>query len=265
MKLAASNIGWEAEQDNIVYSMLAKHGFTGLEIAPTRIFPEKPYEKLVMAKEWAKRVYEMYGLQICSMQSIWFGRNERLFGSESERDELLEYTKRAVDFARIIGCHNLVFGCPRNRIVPDGVNDDIAVDFFRMLGEYAINNDTVIGMEANPTIYNTNYINTTKQALELIEQVNSKGFCLNLDVGTMLQNRENIDELDDKGRWINHVHISEPGLKAIQHRKVHKELKVKLFREKYKGFISIEMARRDDLACLESSIRYVKELFENDI
>ena len=45
-------------------------------------------------------------------------------------------------------------------------------------------------MEANPAIYNTNYINTTQEALDLIREVGSDGFRLNLDVGTMLENGE---------------------------------------------------------------------------
>ena len=46
MKLSISNIGWTVEQDSQVYELMKKYGFTGLEIAPTRIFPEAPYEKL---------------------------------------------------------------------------------------------------------------------------------------------------------------------------------------------------------------------------
>lgn len=54
-----------------------------------------------------------------SMQSIWYGRTEKLFGTEEERNLLLDYTKSAVDFAAAIGCKNLVFGCPKNRCIPE--------------------------------------------------------------------------------------------------------------------------------------------------
>ena len=49
MKLSISNIAWSADQDEKVYGMMQQLGFTGLEIAPTRIFPEKPYEDLTKA------------------------------------------------------------------------------------------------------------------------------------------------------------------------------------------------------------------------
>ena len=79
-------------------------------------------------------------------------------------------------------------------------------------------------MAANPTIYNTNYINTTQEALDLIGEVNSAGFRLNLDVGTMIQNSESAEILRGEVNLINHIHISEPFLKPIQERKIHSEI-----------------------------------------
>ena len=224
MKLSISNIAWTLENDKNVYSMMKQYGFEGLEIAPTRIFPEKPYDKNDEAKQWAEDIYNGYGLSVSSMQSIWYGVQEKVFGTDEERKILLDYTKKAIDFAVSIKCNNLVFGGPRNRNIPEGVNEDVAISFFKELGDYAYNAGTVIGMEANPTIYNTNYINTTKSALELIEKVDSEGFKLNLDIGTMIQNEESVEVLKNNVGKINHVHVSEPGLKSIEVRKLHKEL-----------------------------------------
>ena len=116
-------------------------------------------------------------------------------------------------------------------------------------------------MEPNPPIYNTNYINDTKSALELIEQVDSRGFKLNLDVGTMIQNDESIDELIGYVQLINHVHISEPGLKLIERRNLHRELMKLLAEEGYQRFVSIEMGKRDDLMEIENVLKYVRNVF----
>ena len=116
MKLSISNIGWSNENDVNVYELMKKYGYSGLEIAPTRIFPEAPYDKLKEAGVWVENFKKKYGLCVSSMQSIWFGRQEKIFGSKEERQILVEYTKKAIDFASVIGCRNLVFGCPRNRI-----------------------------------------------------------------------------------------------------------------------------------------------------
>lgn len=261
MILSISNIGWDITNDIAVYKLMRQYGYSGLEIAPTRIFSKTPYEHLKDAKEWAESLRKNEGFTVPSMQSIWFGRQEKIFGTEQERQILSDYTKRAIDFAETIGCKNIVFGCPRNRYIQEDSDPSIATTFFKEIGEYAINHNTVIGMEANPPIYNTNYINDTKSALELIKQVNSKGFKLNLDVGTMIQNDECVEELVGDVHLINHVHISEPGLGIIKHRNLHKELMELLKKEGYQKFVSIEMSKREKLIEIEEIIRYVREVF----
>lgn len=262
-KLSISNIGWNVEQDVQVYELMKKYGYSGLEIAPTRIFPETPYEKKRDAAAWSKELKKGYGFSVPSIQSIWFGRKEKLFGTEDERLVLVDYTKKAVNFAVAIACKNLVFGCPRNREIPEGVDPEIGIWFFKEIGDYAYANGTVIGMEATPAIYNTNYINDTAAALELIERVNSKGFLLNLDIGTMVQNQESIARLVGKVKYINHVHISEPRLKPIEKRRLHADLRTLLKSEEYQGFVSIEMNKTDDIKMLENCMEYVRGIFDD--
>ena len=262
-KLSISNIAWSAENDNTVYSWMVKHAYSGLEIAPTRIFTESPYDSLQDAKTWSDQINKEYGFVVPSMQSIWFGRQENMFNSDEELRKLIDYTKKAIIFAQTIKCRNLVFGCPRNRNIAEGRNSDVAIDFFKEIGDYAAEHGTIIGMEANPSIYNTNYINNTASALTLIKTVDSKGFKLNLDVGTMIQNDETVNDLIDNVKYINHVHVSEPGLKAITERKLHNELYEILKSEKYDGFVSIEMGRTEDLSIIEKTMIYIKEVFSN--
>lgn len=264
MRLSISNIAWSTMNDETVYAMMHKYGFTGLEIAPTRIFPENPYGNLSQARNWAQELQNAHGLTISSMQSIWYGRLENLFGTDKEREILVEYTKKAIDFASVLGCRNLVFGCPKNRNLPDVALLNSGITFFKTIGDYALSKGTVIGMEANPPIYNTNYVNDTLTALQLVEQVGSEGFKVNLDVGTMIENKESTNILRGKMKHINHIHISEPYLKPIKHRKIHTVLRDCLIREDYVGFISIEMGMQEDMLAIESALTYVREVFLNE-
>jgi hypothetical protein len=261
MKLSISNIGWSEKDNFVVFQLMKKYKYSGLEIAPTRIFPVSPYDHLEEAAMWSKDLYQRYGFSIPSMQSIWYGRHERIFGTKEERQVLLDYTKKAIDFAHAVGCKNLVFGCPKNRVLPEDAEKITAVPFFKELGDYAYLKDTVIGLEANPSIYNTNYINDTKLALELIRQVDSEGFKLNLDTGTMIFNGESINELIGNVKYINHVHISEPYLKPIEERGLHNELKNILLSEGYRGYISIEMSTIDDLNILDKKLQYINHIY----
>lgn len=261
MKLSFSNIAWCAEDDTHIYDLLKQNGFCGVEIAPTRIFPNNPYGDLNVARRWSENTRAVYGLSVSSMQSIWYGRTEKLFGTPEEYDFLISYTKKAIDFASAIGCKNLVFGCPRNREIPNNANPEIAVRFFREVGDYAFSHSTCIGMEANPPIYNTNYITDTSSAIELIKEVGSKGFKLNLDIGTMIYNHEDVLEIEKNVNLINHVHISEPGLKPLQEREIHKSLAYVLHKNEFPGYISVEMAKIEDKRVLKRIINYVKTIF----
>ncbi len=119
----------------------------------------------------------------------------------------------------------------------------------------------MIGLEATQQIYNTNYINETAQALEIIDKVAHPGLRLNLDLGTVIANGESLDILKNRVDVIHHVHVSEPGLKVIERRKLHRELAQMLRIGGYSGFVSIEMGRVDSLATLEQTMQYVREIF----
>lgn len=262
MKLSISNIAWNPENNEKIYQLMKKYNYEGLEIAPTKVFFENPYEKLEKVEAWKKELNDKYGFKISSMQSIWYGKKERLFGTNEERKELQNYTKKAIDFAKVIECKNLVFGSPKNRNLEESENSGKAKEFFKSIGEYAFKNNTVIGMEANPVIYSTNYINDTKSALDLIKTVDSKGFLLNLDIGTVISNNENIEEILGNVGYINHVHISEPWLKIIEKREIHKKLKSILKNENYQGFVSIEMAKVEKIEEVEKVMEYIREVFK---
>ncbi len=72
MKLAISNIGCAEENDDDMYALMKGCGFTGLEIAPTRIFPENPYDDLNRAKEWSYELKQKMDLSyhLCNQSGM---------------------------------------------------------------------------------------------------------------------------------------------------------------------------------------------------
>lgn len=261
MNLSISNIAWDATQDVEMYCFLKENNIQGLEIAPTRIFQENPYENLNDAKQWATDLIYKYNLIVPSMQSIWFGKNEKIFGNADERKVLIEYTKKAILFAEAIGCKNLVFGNPRNRDTDDILgNMTIAIDFFKEIGDFAFEHKTSVSLEPNPTIYNTRFMNTTEEAVDMVCKINSKGIKVNADLGAMIYNNEDINFLTKITEFINHIHVSEPGLKLIQDRvDLHSQLLL-ITKEYYSDmFISIEMGKQS-IEDVKLSILYLKNL-----
>ena len=265
-QLSISNIGWSKENDEEIYKFISKLGFKGLEIAPTRIIEENPYDNLDRIKEYSNYIKISYGLSISSMQSIWYGKTENIFISKEDRKELVEYTKKVIDFASVVECKNLVFGCPKNRNISYDVKLDeakkIFIEFLKEIGKYAKEKNVVFSIEANPPIYNTNFINTTKEALEIVKELDMESIKVNLDLGAMIYNNEDINILVDNMKYINHIHISEPYLEKIEQREAHKKLVNLLKDSKYSKFVSIEVKNNNNLGELKDTIKYVRRLFK---
>jgi sugar phosphate isomerase/epimerase len=260
MKLSVSNIAWSAEHDQDMYLFLRRAGFQGLEIAPTRIYPDNPYRHIDEVRKFAVTLREKYELSISSMQSIWHGRSESIFGADDDREALIGYTKLAIELAGAIGCGNLVFGCPKNRNMPDNLGSlrakETALEFFAQIAEYAVANHTVIALEANPPIYGTNFINTTTEAIELCRELNAEGLKVNIDTGTMIYYNESASLVADNLDIINHIHISEPKLAPIVYRELHHAI-MSLSFDRY---VSIEMRSTDSLDQVKRAICYLSEL-----
>ncbi|MNM51974.1 Xylose isomerase-like TIM barrel [compost metagenome] len=262
MKIAASNIAWGAEDDEEVYAKMQALGFSCLEIAPTRLVPQPAYsqENIRLAVALAKQIQTRWEFPICSMQSLWFGITERIFGTPDEREFLLHYMYSALDFSAAVGCPHVVFGSPRNRVIDHPDQLSLGEVFFSACAEYAQAKGVVIGLEANPAVYGTNYLNTTMEAWELIKKINSPSLRLNLDLGTVLINHESLDILPDVISYVSHVHISEPGLAPLQPRQDHLQLAQFLRANNYQGCVSLEM-KNSGKKELFSSMEIMSDIF----
>lgn len=260
MKLCLSNIAWGAEHDAEMYTFMAQNGFSGLEIAPTRLFGERPYDDLAAASVFCETLQRDYALGVVSMQSLWFKRAERLFGDASERQALLDYTARSVDLARALGCYNLVLGSPKNRVIGDAPRE-IAIDFLRAAADYAAVNGCTIAFEPNPADYGTDFVNSTPEALALARGVARNGCSVNLDFGTIIMNGESLLLAKDDVALISHVHISEPFLAPIERRAAHGELRALLEQNGYDGHVSVEMKNTGEIVDIKRAALYLKEVF----
>ena len=259
IKLAASNIGWAVQDDERVWQKMKELGYQGLEIAPTRVFPERPYDNLPGIALFAGVMYQKYGFVIPSMQSIWYGQQGNIFEA-ADVNRLEDYTFEAFRFAQSCRCPSLVFGCPRNRNVPAGHSPEEADFFFGRLAVRAEQCNTHLALEANPPIYNTNYLNTTREAFDLVKRINHPGLTVNLDLGTMIQNGEQLRDFAGDLKYVSHIHVSEPGLAVPEKRPLHKELAMLLHAVDYRGFVSLEM-KTSDYETVSRTLTYLAEVF----
>ncbi|HBB37191.1 MAG: hypothetical protein UX02_C0002G0398 [Candidatus Moranbacteria bacterium GW2011_GWC1_45_18] len=245
-KIAISNIAWRKDEDGEVYSLMKKNGVFGLEIAPSRTW-ENPYEQDDKTINIFLELLGEKGITVVGFQSLLFGHPEfAIFQDEKTRNDTMEYLKKNIILAGKFDAKALVFGSPKNRIIGDMEKEEahnIALTFFGELGRFAFENNTCFCIEPNPKIYGGDFILTTGEAIELVKNVNHPGFKLNIDLGTITANGEDIETaLRTAIPHAGHFHISEPFLKKIDNNKdKHKKIKELLHKYGYSSALSVEM------------------------
>ena len=252
MKLAVSNIAWMPKDRLSAYQLLTEFGFSGLEIAPGLLFhdaddPFNPTEQVIIRA--LEEIHDA-GLSLVSMQSLLFGvEGAALFESVEARSRFETGIERAINLAGRVGIPNLVFGSPKQRIVPRDMSKEDAWSeaamLFRRMGDTAQAANTLLAIESNPAAYGTNFLNTLEEASSFVSEVNHPAVKVILDIGAMHMNGEfgsTPEQISSICMKLSHVHISEPNLNPApadekQAETILKALKV----AGYNRAVSIEM------------------------
>ena len=256
MKLAISNIAWPGEFDPAVADLLRQFGLNGVEVAPTKIW-NKPLEATKHEIATYRGFWESRRIRIVSLQALLFGRSDlTIFESAGTREATLDYLSGMLRLAGELGAEALVFGSPKNRQV-GGLScleiENIAVPFFRALGEIAVQSHTVLCIEPNPPEYGCDFVTNSTEAVALAMRVESSGFGVHLDSGAMTMVGEDIESaITNAFPLLRHFHVSEPNLKQIgtggtDHRRFGRALAAL----NYDRWISIEM-RPHDADCVHA-------------
>jgi sugar phosphate isomerase/epimerase len=246
LKLAISNIAWDAEEDQPVFELMREAGFDGVEIAPTKVW-DRPLEANEEEVSRYRRFWNERGIEVVALQALLFGRpGLQLFGSHETRTRTLAYLRGMMRLAEWLGARVLVFGAPKNRQV--GERDpaearEIAVDFFRRAGADARSHGVVLAIEPNPAAYACDFVTTSREGKELVEEVGDEGFGLHLDAAAMTLAGEDLTTaLGACGGTIAHFHASEPNLGLVGSGPVdHETMASGLRRTGYSGWVSVEM------------------------
>jgi sugar phosphate isomerase/epimerase len=266
MSLAMSNIAWPAHQDVMAYDLLQTKGVRGLEIAPTRIWPDLSVAHGPSAKALLSQL-KGHGLTPIGFQALLFGRPDLDIFSPTSSEQCLAYLGRVLGLAASLDARALVFGSPKNRRRGTLGNDEafeLATCFFRALGDMAVARGLFVCLEPNPKEYGCDFICTVEEGARLVREVNSPGFKLHFDTGGMALNGE--DAAAAIGQHIElavSFHVSEPFLGGFAEPKAdHARAASALRAANYTGTVSIEMKALDDnLASVAGAIDYVRRVY----
>jgi len=269
VKFAFSNIAWPAEQNDAVAKILVAAGATGVEVAPTKLWP-RPLEVSDSQIDDCRRAWADRGLMIVAAQALLFGRPElTIFESGEKRRQTREHLAGIIRVCARLGAEALVFGSPKNRSIaacaPSEVHET-AVEFFRDLGRLAQDAGTHVVLEAIPRENGADYLLSAAEAIALVRDADQPGFRLHLDTACMSLAGDPIASTFEAGRTLlRHFHVSEPGLAAIgtSGRVNHEVYAKSLAALGYPHWVSIEMRDSDPFTpdALAASLRFVREVY----
>lgn len=249
--LAVSNIAWEPAEEPDVARTLAELDVHFAEIAPTKVFDD-PTDVSARALRDYLGFWGEHGISVVAFQSLLFGRPElSIFGEPSQRRETVDRLGAFIELAGRIGAARLVFGSPRNRRRPDGIEDAAvqaqAVEVFRELGRRAEDAGVIFCIEPNPPQYGCDFVTTAAEGASLVREVAMAGFGLHLDAaGMTLAGDTPVEAIRYSSDVLCHYHVSAPELGAIEDTVVDHTSAFTALREiGYQQVVSIEMRQGD--------------------
>lgn len=268
MRLAVSNIAWAAAEQDAIAAVLPSLGVTGVEIAPTVLWPGWDGATPAAARDLRARLAGQ-GLAVPAMQSILFARPDlHVFGDAASRAALVAHVAHIAELAAALGAGVMVFGSPRNRLRGDLAPDaamDAAVPLFRRLAAACHDAGTALGIEANPAQYGGDFLLHWTEAAELVARVAHPGVVLHLDTAcTALAGDDPATAAAACAARIRHFHVSAANLAPVDATSPidHRAVAAALRSGGYAGWVSIEMRRSDTpLASVSRAIAHVRACY----
>lgn len=248
MKLAFSNIAWGPDEDEQVLGVLRANQVQGIEVAPTRLWPNWDGATPAAAAAYAGAM-DAAGFRTPSLQSLLFGRPDlQVFGTPRQQQDLITHLARVATLAAAMRAKVLVFGSPKNRdrgdLTPAHAMQH-AIRFFRQAGQVCADAGVTLAIEANPSHYHCNFVTRWQEAEELVRGCNHPGIGLHLDTAcTVLAGDDPVAAVPQVADILVHVHASEPDLGPFASpRADHLAVGNALRAANYIGWCSVEMRR----------------------
>lgn len=250
MKLSVSNIAWDTKEEHDVFELLLTNGVSGIEMAPTKIWPA--WQGAIPDKATQiRQEYQSIGFKIPALQAILFDKPDlQVFGSAGSQEGMLNHLDKVASLAKAFGAKILVFGSPKNRDLGSLSSEQAflqGIDFFRRAGDVCAKWSVKLCLEPNPSIYNCNFMTHWYEVLEMVNKVSHPSVCVHLDTACIaLEGDDVIEAIHQCADKITHFHVTEPNLgdfsaPTLEHATFGQALKDVA----YNGWLSIEMRRSD--------------------
>jgi len=235
---------WSLED---IMEYISSLGYQGIEFAPFTL--ASSVEEITSHKRREiSSLARSYGLEIIGLHWLLASPPGLSISSSDKevRQRTTNYLKSLVDFCADIGGKMLIFGSPKQRNIEKGSSYEEtrkrAKEVFINSLKGAKEKEITICLEPLARA-ETNFINTAKEAVSLIKEINHSNFKLHLDVKAMSDEGRPIPDIIKENKdYLSHFHANDanglgPGFGKVDFAPIIKVLK----EIKYSGFISVEV------------------------
>jgi sugar phosphate isomerase/epimerase len=235
--------GWEWER---TCDLAADLGYEGIEVAPFTFAARADCISAARRSQIAS-IAEQRGLSIVGLHWLLVGPSG-LHITHPDREvrvNTTEYFKALIDLCADLRGNIIVIGSPKQRNLLPGVSTAAATGFAREVFEACLpraeERSVTLALEPlGPK--ETTFIQTTAEAIELIEQINHPRFRMNVDVKAMSEESIAIPEIiRSAAPYLAHVQVNDsnlqgPGMGAVDYEPI-----VRTLREAaYDRWLSVE-------------------------
>ncbi len=249
----------------------ARHGYTGLEVAPFTLG-----DITCINEADAKKIGDVirsFGLQPVGLHWL-LAKTSGYHLTDPDplvAQRTFDYAKQLVDVCAGMGGSILVWGSPQQRSIdPSWDRNDCekrVIDFYQRLSPYLQRGGVTVALEFLGPI-ETNYLNTADETIRLLQAINSPNVRLHLDVKAMAADIRPIPEIvRDSLPWTAHFHANDPNLLGPGMGEVDfSPIAAELLKGNYQGWVSVEvfdLAMGADVIAA-TSMRNLKAAFVND-
>jgi sugar phosphate isomerase/epimerase len=246
----------------------ARHGYTGLEIAPFTLGKVADLSEADAAR--IGRTVRDHGLEVVGLHWL-LAKTEGYHLTDPDpaiHERTFQYAIHLARLCSAMGGSIMVWGSPQQRSLAPEWNrshaEDRFVDFFQRLSPHLAQAGVTIAFEfLGPS--ETNFINTAAETIRLLEKIDSPQVRLHLDVKAMSSDSRPIPEIvRDSLPWTAHFHANDPNLRGPGMGEVDfPPIARELIAGGYKGWVSVEVfdteMEPDTLAA--ESLRHLRAAF----
>ena len=252
-------IVFRLDQDSLVYAS----GFRVIgESVGRMLSPSLTEEQFQQNLEKIKKA--KCKLYLCN---VFFSGTIKIAGPDVDEKRVLSYADTVLSRAKQAGLPVIVLGSGTSRRLPDGYDMVKAkkdfIELCRKLAVLASKYDVKFAFESLQSS-ETNFINTVKEAAEIVRGVNHPNFRLNADIFHMSRENESPQSIIDAADVLAHVEIAEkqtrsmPGVMGDDFKPYLRALR----KANYKGYIFIEANSNNPNNDIPLTFKYLSRQLE---